>query len=94
MTADYHLFWLASTSDYFYGVSGAARRTGGYGIATANDSFIGSELDIVASWIIKPCATVQAGYGHFFRGDYVKQSLSTSGSTDADWFYAQAVFNF
>ena len=37
---------------------------------------------------------LEAGYGHFFRGDYVKQSLSAIGSQDANWFYIQAVFNF
>lgn len=94
LTADYHLFWLGDTADYFYGVSGAARKTGGYGIKPANDSFIGSELDLVATYAIKPCATAQLGYGHFFVGDYVKQSLAATGSKDADWFYAQLVFNF
>jgi hypothetical protein len=43
---------------------------------------------------VKPFGAVQAGYGHFFRGDYVKQSLAASGSQDADWFYVQAVMNF
>jgi hypothetical protein len=36
----------------------------------------------------------QLGYGHFFRGDYVKGSLAATGSKDADWFYAQLTFNF
>jgi hypothetical protein len=94
LTADYHLFWLADTADFFYSVSGAARRTGGYGIQTANDSFVGSEIDLVATYQVKNFGTVQAGYGHFFRGDYVKQSLAAAGSKDADWFYAQLTFNF
>jgi len=94
LTADYHLFWLADTSDYFYSVSGAARKSGGYGIQAANDSFVGSELDLVATYRVKSFCVFQGGYGHFFRDDYVEQSLAATGSQDADWFYAQAVFNF
>lgn len=92
LTADYHLFWLADAADYFYGVSGAARKTGGYGLKPGNDSFAGSELDVVASYQIKTFGVAQVGYGHFFRGGYVKDSLAAS--KDADWFYMQAVFNF
>ena len=92
LTADYHLFWLADTADYFYGVTGAARKTGGYGLKPANANFVGSELDLVASYQIKTCGVAQVGYGHFFRGGYVKDSLAAS--KDADWFYLQAVFNF
>jgi hypothetical protein len=94
LTGDYHLFWLADTADLFYSVSGAARRTGGYGIQPANDSFVGSEIDLVATYQVKSFGAVQAGYGHFFRGGYVKQSLTATGSKDADWFYAQLTFNF
>lgn len=94
VTADYHLFWLADTADYFYGVSGAPRRTGGYGLKSANDSFVGSEINLITTYAIKPYATAQVGYGHFFVGDYVKQSLTATGSQDADWVYAQITFNF
>lgn len=92
LTADYHLFWLADTQDYFYGANGAARKTGGYGLKPANDNFVGSELDLIATYAVKPYATAQVGYGHFFVGDYVKQSLAAT--KDADWFYAQLTFNF
>jgi hypothetical protein len=100
VSLDYHLFWLADTHDSFYAVSGA-RRGGlaptpgnGYGLNPGYGSFAGSELDLIATCNVKRFAAVQAGYGHFFRGDYVKQSLAAVGSRDADWFYAQAVFNF
>ncbi len=94
LTLDYHLFWLADTQDSLYAVNGTARSGSGYGINSGYDSFVGSELDLVASYAVKRWATVQAGYGHFFRGDYVKQSLAASGSKDADWIYLQAVVNF
>ena len=94
LTADYHLFWLADTSDFFYNAAGAPRRTGGYGLQPANDSFAGSELDLIATYQWKNLAIAQLGYAHFFRGEYVKQSLSAAGSQDADWFYAQITLNF
>ena len=57
---------------------------------------MGSEIDFVATFAVSPHATLEAGYGHFFVGDYIEQSLSapTHGSEDADWFYIQANFNF
>jgi hypothetical protein len=94
VTLDYHLFWLADTSDSFYAVNGAARSTGGYGINPGNGRFAGSEIDLVATYVLKNWLNAQAGYGHFFRGDYVKESLSATGSQDADWFYAQVAINF
>ena len=95
LTADYHLFWLAETADYFYAVSGAARKTGGYGIKPANGSFAGSELDLIATYAIRAYASAQIGYGHFFTGDYVKNSLAgTGGAKGADYIYAQLTFNF
>ena len=94
ITADYHLFWLAETEDFFYAASGAARNTGGYSRNAGNDSFVGSEVDLVATYKVSTFGVLQAGYGHFFRGDYVKESLTATGSKDADWVYVQAVLNF
>lgn len=94
LTLDYHLFWLADTADYFYTVTGASRTTGGYGLHPSYDSFVGSEIDLVASYAVKRWATLQAGYDAFFRGEYVQQSLATSGSKDGDWIYLQAAVHF
>ncbi|MEO6035446.1 MAG: alginate export family protein, partial [Verrucomicrobiota bacterium] len=95
LTADYHAFWLANTSDLFYQASGASRSTGGYGIKANAGSYVGSEVDLIASYNVCKAANMQAGYGHFFVGDYIKNSLSkTSGATDADWVYLQMTVNF
>ncbi len=102
LTFDYHAFWLANTGDNFYTVAGG-RRGGigmtpgtGYGINPSYGSYVGSEIDLVGTFAIKPYASAQLGYGHFFVGDYVKQSLSapTVGSTDANWIYAQLNLSF
>lgn len=92
LTLDYHCFWLADTADFFYAVSGASRATGGYGRNPNHSSFVGSELDAIATYALKPWATAQLGYGHFFRGGYVKDSLTAD--QDADWLYLQAVISF
>jgi hypothetical protein len=96
VTLDYHLFWLADTADFFYPESGAGRSsTGSYGRNPAFDSFAGSELNLDVTYAPKPWFMLRAGYGHFFVGRYVKQSLSgVGGSTDADWVYLQTTVNF
>jgi len=102
LTADYHAFWLTDTRDNFYTVAGA-RRGGigatpgtGYGINPNYSGYVGSEVDFTATFAIKSYATAQVGYGHFFVGDYIEQSLSapTFGSTDANWFYTQLNVSF
>jgi hypothetical protein len=95
LTADYHAFWLADTQDFFYQVNGAPRATGGYGIKPDAGSYVGSEVDVVATYNLAAYAAIQGGYGHFFTGQYVRDSLRpVGGAADADWFYVQMVFNF
>jgi hypothetical protein len=95
LQADVHAFWLATTDDFFYQVNGAPRSAGGYGIKPDAGSYVGSEVDLVATYAIQPYANAQLGYGHFFIGEYVKDSLRpVGGAKDADWVYAQLVFNF
>lgn len=102
LLAEYHAFWLYDTGDNFYQVNGA-RRGGitptngdGYGINPDYSSYVGSEIDLVATYAVSPHAVVEAGFGHFFAGRYIEQSLSagTHGADDANFFYLQANFNF
>jgi hypothetical protein len=94
-----HAFWLADTSDSFYNAAGAARggrgpSATGYGVNKNYESYVGSEIDVIAGVAITRFAHFEAGYGHFFVGDYVKQSLATPGAKDADWVYLQFTLNF
>lgn len=95
-----HAFWLANTHDNLYTVNGMRRggvspTTGtGYGINPGYSSYVGSELDFVAAYAIAPYAKIEAGYGHFFRGDYIRQSLSAVGSQDANWAYVMTTWVF
>ncbi len=100
LMAEGHLFWLADTTDSFYTVAGARRGginpTAGtaYGINPGYNSFVGTELDLIASWAASPFVTFEGGYSHFFHGDYLNQTFSKSGAQDADWFYVQMQTNF
>jgi hypothetical protein len=94
-TADFHAMWLANTSDYFYQVNGSPRTTGGYGIRPGAGNFVGTEIDIVGTYNLTTYAAFQAGYGHFFVGDYVNYTLNpVGGAADANWVYVQALVNF
>lgn len=90
-----HGFWLANTHDYFYNVAGAPRTTGGYGIHPTYNSFVGTELDVIAGYAVTRCAQIEVGYGHFFTGNYVHQSLAgVGGDKDANYLYVQTTINF
>ena len=96
-----HLFWLADTADSLYNVGGAGRAGGGVGTGTgfnrnpSYDSFVGAEIDFVAGYAVNKFTALEAGYGHFFTGDYVDQSWENAGgSADADWVYIQTVIRF
>ena len=90
-----HGFWLADTHDYFYNVSGAPRTTDGYGIHPNYSSFLGTELDVIAGYALTRFAQLEVGYGHFFTGDYIDQSLAgVGGSKDANYVYVQTSINF
>lgn len=95
-----NFFWLADTHDRVYNVAGIPRGgTGptpgnGYGINPNYDSYLGSEVDLVAGFNLTRFALLEAGYGHFFRGQYIRQTWSAIGSQDADWFYLQTTVRF
>ena len=101
LSASYRGVWLASTEDSFYLANTAARPNSGtpgahngYNINPGYSNFVGTEADAILGYAVTRYATVQLGYGHFFIGDYIKQSLSAFGSTDADYVYLQTRINF
>ncbi len=91
--ADYLFFIMANTHDYFYPEAGGGRSGNGYGINPDNGRFAGSEIDLYANYTINSWANYQIGYGHFFTGDYINQSVGPA-VTDADWFYTQLSLTF
>ena len=103
LMAEDHAFWLADTHDSFYAVNGApprrhrTRRRAQATASTRAQSITSARNSIsLRTYAISPIATLEAGYGHFFVGDYVKESLSAPafGSTDANWVYLQLNVSF
>jgi hypothetical protein len=94
--------WLANTHDSFYNVGGGARGgTGatpgtGYGVNPGYNSYLGTELTAIVGWAATRFAQVEAGYGHFFHGQYISQTWSSPafGARDADFCYLQLVMTF
>ena len=73
--------------------TGAGKPVTSFSVAV-NDSYVGSEVDLVFTWQMNRYAVFEAAYCHFFRGDYIQDSLSRVGSQDADYVYVQAQVNF
>ena len=98
LSVDYLWFWLADTQDSLYPASGSARNSNGFAIHPDFNSYVGSELDWVGSYAVTSWWKLQAGYGHFFVGDYIKQSVATvpanGGTVDANWVFVQTTINF
>ena len=85
------MFWAADTADNIYNAGGVARGAGphggtGFGRNPGYSSYLGSEIDLIAGYALNKVTTVEAGYGHFFVGDYIEQTWSSAaiGSRDAD----------
>jgi hypothetical protein len=92
----YHAFWLADTSDYWFRSNGnsVVRTTTPDGRdvrAIGASSFVGHEVDFTVKWNATKWLTVDAGYSHFFSGDYVRD---TGPADDADFGYVQAQLLF
>lgn len=90
---DYLIFILADTDDYFYPEAGGGRNGNGYGIHPGYNRFVGSEINLYANYTFNDWANCQVGYGHFFTGDYIEESVGPL-ATDADWFYTQLTLSF
>jgi hypothetical protein len=85
---DGHLFWLAEARDAWYRSNNSAVRRD----ATGNSgNFLGSEIDLTATYTPHARVKVQAGYSHFFTGDFVRD---TGAHSDAEFFYTQVAFSY
>lgn len=90
ISLDFHLFSLAKKKDNWYRASGHVFRTTP---TTNNETDLGQEIDLVAYTMLKEKIRLEAGYGHFFPGDYVKVNFPTA-IDDSDFLYLQAMVIF
>lgn len=84
-----NLFWRAENSDALYSAAGASVRPA----ASGTSSDIGAEFDIIAKYQFDRHTEFSAGYGHFFPGDFIKQS-STAPHNGIDFLYFTFQFTF
>jgi hypothetical protein len=102
LTVDAHQQYLENTHDYWYNVAGVPRITAGatpgsgkgFGINPSYSANLGQELDIIGGWNVTRGVLLEGGIGQFFQGEYVKQSFSKVGSSDANYCYVQCTLNF
>ena len=94
-----HAHYLDRTTDSWYNVAGVGRAGGtanlgnGYAISPTYSKELGKEIDLVTGWAFTPSAQIEVGLSHYFRGDYIKQSLAIPGSKDAAYAYVQLTVN-
>lgn len=101
LAAEVHFQFLDKTTDFWYNVAGVPRNfTGaavgsgsGYRINPGYSKTLGTEFDLVAAWTFTPYAQLEVGVSRYFRGEYIKQSLATVGSKDANYAYFQLTLN-
>lgn len=101
LAAEVHFQRLDRTTDFWYNVAGVPRNFtgaavgsgGGYRINPSYSEALGTEVDLTAAWTFRPYAQIEATVSRYFRGDYIKQSLATAGSKDANYFYLQLTLN-
>jgi hypothetical protein len=101
LAIDVHQQYLETTDDYWYNVAGVPRNTAGaaamsgkgFGINPGYSSDLGQEVDLIGGWTVHRGLLLEAGAGHFFQGQYVKESLRAVGSKDANYLYLQATLN-
>jgi hypothetical protein len=92
----YHAFWLADTNDFWYrsnGISTLRTRTpDDRDVRTIGASnFAGHEIDLIATYELNKFVKLQAGYSHFFAGQYL---ADTGADSDADFGFLVATFSF
>ena len=82
----YHIFWLDSARDSLYTAAGAPIRTD----LTGNSGrYVGTELDLTATYTHDARTDVLFGYSRFWGGTFVNNTNPPGVGGDADFFYTQ-----
>lgn len=90
LSMDYHLFRLVEERDNWYRASGHIFRATPI---TNQETEMGREINLVGYTILMDKLRVEAGYGHFFVGDYIKTHFP-SATDDSDFLYLMATTGF
>ncbi|MDX2227080.1 MAG: alginate export family protein [Verrucomicrobiae bacterium] len=92
LSLDYHAFFLDTTGDSWFRANASTPVRAVSGRANVSN-FVGQEIDLVARYPLFKWMRLEAGYSHFFTGDYLRTSGSV-GSSDADFAYVQTIIQF
>jgi hypothetical protein len=93
----HHVWYLAEAKDKFIGSNLTGDplqdKTGNAG------RFLGHDIELVGSWKLKSNIVVEAGYEHWFKGDYFDRlpasaGLPAGGNKDSDYFFVSTEFRF
>ena len=87
LRADYYWFWRQSDADALYGTAGNIQRASG----GSDETYVGSELDLLLNWQIDRHLAAYFGYSHFFAGDFIEE---TGPDDDIDFVYGALVYTF
>lgn len=90
LLAWYHQFFLANLDNGPFGVTMQPFNPG----VPAGNANLGSEIDLLASYMLTPRINVLAGYSHYFTGDYYRTTPGVPTSADADFVYTQFQIDF
>jgi hypothetical protein len=82
-----YFFWRASDRDALYNKSGAVLRPG----TGTTASYIGAEMDLLATYNVTRHLLGYGGYSHFFTGEFIRK---TGPSKDSDFFYTAIQYTF
>lgn len=85
---DYHFFRLDKAQDAWYYGNGRPQRQDPTG-AAGNE--LGHEIDLIVKYRWSDHCRLRFGYSHFFPGAFIQR---TGPSPDADWAYAQWMYEF
>jgi hypothetical protein len=84
-------FWLVTTDDAWYKANGLARTRPITPLSRMASNYAGTEIDLTFTYQPFKFLAFQAGYSHFFAGDYLSD---TGPGDDADYGYLQAAVTF
>lgn len=92
----WHAFWLAETSDYWFRSNGinpqrTSTPSGTDVRALGASNYTGQEIDFVVTWSPATWFKIEGGYSHFFAGDYLQETGPADG---ADFGYLMMSVKF
>lgn len=70
LMAWFHMFWLAERTDGLYNAADVISFRDPTG---ASGREVGQELDLTATWKVRPGVAFEVGYCHFFSGDFIRR---------------------